>query len=141
MVGATDVVALGDVFARDAHGHYAVSSFFDGRGFQIGPEVGGDGFGGVVSCHGFCAGAYADVDAADGDGIGHCGDGLEGGGARSVYGVEGCAGGVADVVEGHAGGFTATELGEDGPNCYILDVGRGNVGVLVQGGAKDLVFV
>lgn len=110
MVGATDVVALCDVFARDAHGHYTISSFFDGGGFQFGPKVGGDGFGGVVSGHGFCAGADANVDAADGDGVGDCGDGLEGGGAGSVYGVEGCAGRVADVVEGHAGGFAATEL-------------------------------
>ena len=63
---------------------------------------------------------------------------MEGGGAGSIYGVEGCAGGVADVVEGHAGGFAATELREDGPNCYILDVGGRKVGVLVQGGAEDL---
>ena len=42
------------------------------------------------------------------------------------------------MVEGHAGGFAATELGEDGPDCYILDVGGGDVGVLVQGGAEDL---
>ena len=138
MVGARDVVARCYVFAGDAHGHYTISRFFDGGGFQFGPEVDGDGAGGVVSRHGFGAGAYADVDAADGDGVGDCGDGLEGGGAGSVHGVEGCAGGVADVVEGHAGGFAATELGEDGPNCYILDVGGGNVGILVQGGAEDL---
>ena len=131
LVGTTDVVARCYVFARDAHGHYTISRFFDGGGFQFGPEVGGDGFGAVVSCHGFCAGAYADVDAADGDGVGDCGDGLEGGGAGSVYGVEGCAGAVADVVEGHAGCFAATEFGEDGPDCYILDVGGGNVGILV----------
>lgn len=131
LVGATDVVALCYVFAGDAHGHYTISSFFYGRGFQFGPEVNGDGSGGIVSCHGFCAGAYADVDAANGDGVGDRGDGLEGGGAGSVDGVEGCARGVADVIEGHTGGFAATELGEDGPNRYILDVGGGNVGVLV----------
>ncbi len=111
LVGATDVVPLCYVFARDAHGHYTISRFFHGGGFQFGPEIGGDGLGGVVSCHRFRAGAYAYVDAADGDGVGNCGDGLQGGGAGSVHGVEGCTGGVADVVEGHAGGFAATELG------------------------------
>ena len=44
------------------------------------------------------------------------------------------------MVEGHAGGFAATELGEDGANCYILDVGGRKVGVLVQGGAEDLAL-
>ena len=131
LVGAGDVVVRCYVLRRHAHGHDAVSCFFDGGGFQVGPEVDGDGAGGVVAGHGFRAGAYADVDAADGDGVGDCGDGLQGGGAGSVDGVEGCAGGVADVVEGHAGGFAATELGEDGPDCYILDDGGGNVGILV----------
>ena len=44
------------------------------------------------------------------------------------------------MIEGHTGGFAATELGEDGPNCYILDVGGRNVRVLGQGGAEDLEF-
>ena len=32
LVGATDVVARCYIFACDAHGHYTVSSFFDGGG-------------------------------------------------------------------------------------------------------------
>ena len=34
------------------------------------------------------------------------------------------------MVEGHAGGFAAAELGEDCSNCYVLDLGWGNVGGL-----------
>ena len=76
LVGATDVVPLCYVFARDAHGHYTISRFFYGGGFQFGPEDGGNGFGSVVPCHRFRARTYAYVNAADGDGVGNCGNGL-----------------------------------------------------------------
>jgi len=63
---------------------------------------------------------------------------LEGGGAGAVYGVEGRAGWVADVVEGHAGSFATTEFGEDGSYGDILDGGGRDVGVLGKNCAEDL---
>jgi len=105
LVCSRDVVALGYVFAGQAHWHYAIAGVFDGAVFQFGPELCGYCFAAVVARHAFHACGYADVDPADGNAVCDCGDRLQAGGAGTVDCVEGGGGGEADVVEGHAACF------------------------------------
>jgi hypothetical protein len=58
--------------------------------------------------------------------------GTEAGRAGAVNGVEGGGGGDAGVVGGHATGFGPAELGEDGPDHYVVDFGGVEVGVFVD---------
>lgn len=90
----------------------------------------GDGFGAVVHRHAFGSGSYAHIYAAYRNSVCDGGDGLKGGSAGTVDRVERGGGGVADVVESHAGCFGAAQLGEDGADCDILDSrgGKGGVG-------------
>jgi len=52
--------------------------------------------------------------------------------------VEGRGGWVADVVEGHAGSFATTEVGEDGSYSDILDGGGRDARVLGKSCTEDL---
>lgn len=121
LVRARDGVALGDVLARQAHGHEAVPGVADGRGGQRGPGVDWDGAAGVVARHALHARGDGDARHAAPDLARHGGHGLQRRRARPVDGEEGRRARVPDVVHGRARRLGAPQLREHHAHAHVLD--------------------